>query len=151
MGRPAQISTLDKREWYIKPHDAKLIELSVQSATDHQGDVANWKWVPLKNKTPWATRLNMFVWESMPDMIGSLRNEDDELVNATATEPRQNALAEQGMPNVSNEPNDLLKLRFPRNPKLQLCARWAFATIVILPIVSLYMIEKLACYAVWVI
>jgi hypothetical protein len=142
MGRSVQVSTLDNREWYIKPHDAKLAELSVQSDTDHQNDLVNWKWVPLKNKTPLATRLNMFVWESMPDMIGSLRKKDDEDLDAIATEPRQNEPAEQVLRRVSNEPNDLLKLRFPRNPKLQLCTRWAFATIVILPIVSLCTVKN---------
>jgi len=154
MGRSVQISTRDNREWYIKPHDAKLAELSVQSDLNYQKDLANWNWVPLENKTPLATRLNMFVWESMPNMIGSLRKEDDEDVDATATEPRQNEPAEQSLRRVSkesNEANDLLKLRFPRNPKLQLCTRWVFATIVILPIVSLYTVENLVCCAAWII
>lgn len=137
MGRPYHIATLDNREWYIKPYNAKLVELSVQSGTDHQYDGANWNWVPVEDKTPLVIKLNMFVWKSMPGMIGTLRKEDDEIADptATATEPRQHEPTEQ------HRPSDLFKLRFPRNPKLQLCTRWAFATIVILPLVSLYMLE----------
>jgi hypothetical protein len=130
MGRTCKISTRNQREWYIKPHDAKLIELSVQSITEHQQYNANWYWVPLKNKTPLAVKLNMFVFESAPGLIGTDRTGDEELGEDTT------AVSLFATPEPS-APNDIWKLRFPGHPEWQLYGRWAFAFIVMLPIVRL--------------
>lgn len=141
MGRPQHVSTLDNREWYVNPHDAKLVSLCVQSAMDHQKDAANWDWVLVKDKTPLAAKLNMFVWESKPHRIATRKTEDVENTEETTTGSGPNTPAQQSSLSVSNDPNSLLTLSFPRDPTLQICMRWAFATIVILPLVSLYRLE----------